>query len=83
MRSVESALSSRYLSAPEEVLPRLPPKPARQSSFGSEPKRRRHDGHKFKRSGPPGGDLVAEKGKLRAEAKGGHLILMYIRISNV
>ena len=54
------------------MLPRLPPKPARQNSFGSEPKRRRHDGYKFKRSG---GDIVVEKGRLRAEAKGGHLIL--------
>ena len=54
------------------MLPRLPPKPARQNSFGSEPKRRRHDGHKFKRSG---GDIVVEKGRLRAEAKGGHLLV--------
>ena len=62
---MESASSSRSLSAGGEV----PPKPARQNSFGYEPKRRRHDGPKFKKAG---GDSVTENGRIRARVRGRH-----------
>ena len=54
------------------MLPRLPSKPARQNSFGSQSKARRHEESRSRRSES---DLVAEIGRFREEQRGNILLL--------
>ena len=56
------------------MLPRLPSKPARQNSFGSQSKARRHEGSRSRRSES---DLVAEIGRFREEQNGNIFIALY------
>ena len=56
------------------MLPRLPSKPARQNSFGSQSKARRHEESRSRRSES---DLVAEIGRFREEQRGNMFIAVY------
>ena len=60
------------------MLPRLPSKPARQNSFGSQSKARRHEESRSRRSES---DLVAEIGRFREEQRGNIFIAEYKHIT--